>query len=135
MLSGMLGDLAAGPWQACLCLRTSERILDCFGNLDNGEVPLFPSLHIRPGVEGHASLFCLVLLNMIFHVFPSSAYNWCGDPDGRAPCRRRRWHAGVGSDGCVDERHCTRRLLPPFHFGEPTGNMGMLRLDLACLVK
>ena len=66
----MLGDLAAGPRQACVCLRTSERILDCFGNLDNGEVPLFPSLHIRPGVEGHASLFCLVLLNMIFMCSP-----------------------------------------------------------------
>jgi hypothetical protein len=26
-------------------------------------------------------------------------------------------------------------VLPPFHFGEPTGDMGMLRLELACLVK
>jgi hypothetical protein len=26
-------------------------------------------------------------------------------------------------------------LLPPFHFGEPGGHMGMLRIELAGLVK
>ena len=58
--------MAVGPWQACLCLRTSERILDCFGNLDNGEVPLFPSLHVRPGGAGDSSTPRLVLLDNIF---------------------------------------------------------------------
>jgi hypothetical protein len=56
-------------------------------------------------------------------------------PKGHALCSRRRWHAGVGLDGDVDERHCARCLLPPFHFGEPAGDMGMLRIKRACLVK
>jgi hypothetical protein len=35
----------------------------------------------------------------------------------------------------VDEQRHARRVLPPFHFDEPAGDMGMLRLDLACLLK
>jgi len=40
-----------------------------------------------------------------------------------------------GSDGCIDGRHGARRVLPSCHFGEPAGDMGMLRLDLTCLLK
>ncbi len=45
------------------------------------------------------------------------------------------WHTGGGLDRCVDERRCTRRVLPPFHFGEPASDMRMLRLERAGLVK
>jgi hypothetical protein len=44
-------------------------------------------------------------------------------------------HVGEGSDGCIDARRRARRVLPSCHFGEPAGNMGMLRLDLAGLLK
>jgi hypothetical protein len=36
---------------------------------------------------------------------------------------------------CIGWGHSACRLLLPFDFGEPTSNMGMLRLDLADLVK
>ena len=42
---------------------------------------------------------------------------------------------GDGSDGCIDGRHCARRVLLSCHFGEPAGYMGMLRRDLAYLLK
>ena len=38
------------------------------GSPSNVEVLLFRSLHVRPGVEGDASISGLVLLYMIFHV-------------------------------------------------------------------
>jgi hypothetical protein len=40
-----------------------------------------------------------------------------------------------GSDGCIDWQHCARRVLPSCHFGELAGDMGMLRRDLAYLLK
>ena len=50
-------------------------------------------------------------------------------------CLAPGWHVGDRSDGWVDEQRRARRVLPPCHFGEPAGDMGMLRLELACLLK
>jgi hypothetical protein len=74
---------------------------------------------------------------------PLEAARHAGKKECATPSTRRATRRKAGADGawitgsaCYIGGRCrARRLLLPFDFGEPTGDMGMLWLDLAGLVK
>jgi hypothetical protein len=41
------------------------------GKLGNGEIPLFPSLHVRPDRGGESSPPDVVLLDILIHILPA----------------------------------------------------------------
>jgi hypothetical protein len=97
---------------ACLCRRGLRPTLDRPAG-DRG-------CRLRQRLHGHAVSSC--------HATPSP-------PPLALSVQHQDGHAGEGSDGGVDGRRRARRVLPSCHFGEPAGDMGMLRLDRAGLLK
>ena len=89
---------------------------------------LFPTLDLHSGAIG-----CLLL-----HRFHRHAVSSCHATQSPLPSLSVQYqdgHVGEGSDGCIDGRCRARRLLLSCHFGEPAGDIGMLRRELACLLK